>query len=138
LEGDIEEAGALSEACLSLGGKNCEVFCAKALVSQARGEHVRAREALDKALEVEPDSSRAYHQYGKLVEGSGQFDYAEKLYQKAIQAAPHDVDALVSYSEMLIRKIDSVYFHQESSDYDLCAHMLGIALHQVCPGNPKP
>ena len=46
-------------------------------------------------------------------EGSGQFDYAEKLYQKSCQHAPHNVDAFVSYSEMLIRRIDAVYDSQE-------------------------
>ena len=57
----------VSEEVFMLGPKTPEAFCARSLVWQAKGEHQKAKEALDRAIEAEPDNSWSFLQFAKLM-----------------------------------------------------------------------
>jgi len=53
-----------------------------------------ARDHLEKALQLKPDSAATAFNLGMLEEESGHFDAARKLYEQVLRYHPGDIDAL--------------------------------------------
>jgi tetratricopeptide (TPR) repeat protein len=58
------------------------------------GDLERAREALQRALETDPDNSDALVDLGYLALGAGNADEATALFRQALQREPGNIDAL--------------------------------------------
>jgi Tfp pilus assembly protein PilF len=50
----------------------------------------KAKEAIDRALEIDPDNARAYSGLGWYYEGMGEHEEAAHYYRKAVELGPHD------------------------------------------------
>lgn len=68
------------------------------------GEHGRAEETLNRALEIEPDNADAFRWLGRTYEDQGQTDQAVEAYQQAITYKPnvwiyeYDLGILLEYA----------------------------------------
>lgn len=65
------------------------------------GDTAGEREALQKAVEIDPRMAIAHHQLGYLASASGDFSTAEGQFRDAVEAAPGYTDAWISLAATL-------------------------------------
>ncbi len=87
-----------------------------AIIHSANGDESKAREAVDRALAVDPDFAPALNQLGQLLRKNGNFLQAEAAYLKAVTASPDY--ALAHYNlgvlnELYLQRLDVALQHFE-------------------------
>lgn len=100
----------------------------------------RAREPLERALKIDPDSVEAHVLYAVLSNGEGEPEIAEKYFRKAVKLGPEDAQALNNYGSYLLasrraeeavpllkRAVNDPGYPQRSQAYE----NLGIALLKI-------
>lgn len=83
------------------------------------GDHDRAREKLNRALEIAPDHAPAHAAYGLLFQAEGETELAEKFFRDAIHHNPADSQARNSYGAFLFsekRYHDAVKQFEKASE----------------------
>ena len=97
----------------------------------------RARDPLERALKIDPNSVEAHVLYAVLSNGEKEPEIAEKYFQKAVRLGPENAQALSNYGSFLIaadraseavpllrRAVEDPGYQQRSQAYE----NLGIAL----------
>jgi len=65
------------------------------------GEFARAKDNLNKALEIDSDSADAHHVFGRLFQLEGEYALAEDHYKKALASEPELTRARMTYGAFL-------------------------------------
>lgn len=81
---------------------DAQLALARAFLSER--DFDRAREPLDRAMQLDASSVEAHVLYAVLSNGEGEPEIAEKYYKKAIKLGPTDAQALSNYGSFLISK----------------------------------
>jgi len=87
-----------------------------AIIHSKGGNDSMARQALDRALAIDPSHAPALNQLGMLHRRNGEFDAAEAAYLKAVTASPEY--ALAHYNlgvlnELYLQRLDAALQHFE-------------------------
>ncbi|MDR0642507.1 MAG: tetratricopeptide repeat protein [Treponema sp.] len=99
--GDLEAAGKFLETAALVLGETPPVMVNRALYQYLRGSLDRALDILD--TNQEPDAGGILANCaGNLLVRDGQFDKAERYYQKALAAAPDNPEFLVNRASCLV------------------------------------
>ena len=68
------------------------------------GNYERARDPLERALRIDPDSVEAHVLYAVLSNGEGEPDIAEDYFRKAVRLGPENSQALSNFGSYLIAR----------------------------------
>ena len=69
----------------------------------AAGDHDAAAKALQKAVDLQPNSARAYQALAEVYDRADQADSAVLYYRKALEIAPSDLRVRLSLGDVLLR-----------------------------------
>lgn len=94
------ESGGLPAPAANERRVQAQLNLARALLSER--EYDRAREPLDRALQIDDKSVEAHVLYAVLSNGEGEPEIAEKYYRDAIRLGPDNAQALSNYGSFLI------------------------------------
>ncbi len=65
--------------------------CGKCLTSNKKGEHKKAIESLNKAIELAPNVDKYHYRLGLIYDGQGRHDEAVEAFKKAVEAEEAEV-----------------------------------------------
>jgi Flp pilus assembly protein TadD len=99
--GDPHKAVALYRDAVAAVPENAMLSYKLSLALDRVGDTAAEREALQKALQIDPAMAIAHHQLGYLAFSSGDFATAETQFREAVQAAPGYTDAWISLAATL-------------------------------------
>jgi tetratricopeptide (TPR) repeat protein len=99
--GDPKKAVALYRDALAVLPQNALLSYKLSVALDRIGDAAGEREALQKAIEIDPDMAIAHHQLGYLAFSSGDPATAEAQFREAVRAAPGYTDAWISLAATL-------------------------------------
>ena len=100
--GAVEDALKQCNEVIRLDPEFVEGYLLAARIYLEKGENSKARATLDAALIRTPMSAETSYLQGLIAEGQGRSDEALNHYRDAYQAAPDELDYLLTYVESLI------------------------------------
>ncbi|TBN42032.1 tetratricopeptide repeat protein [Paracoccus subflavus] len=120
-------AGRMDEAAEALGkaaeiGKTSNLYNDFGTLALAMGDRAKARDAYDRALDLDPANSSTHHNLGNLHSTSGLFPEALHHYRQAFRFSPDDMAAR-SLAFMCKTKMADWSAHAE---FPALAHRIGI------------
>ncbi len=125
-DGDLADAGRLLDEARAIEPENPGLWVDISRLRYRGGEHILALEAVDHALELDPNFAPALLLRGQLVRDSHGLSDALVWFEAAVDANPNDPQGLAEYAATLG---DSGYYRE----------MLGVvrALSDLTPKNPR-
>jgi predicted AlkP superfamily phosphohydrolase/phosphomutase/Flp pilus assembly protein TadD len=109
-EEGVESSGAADEAMISklealgyLTPDNPNALNNLGLRYQKEGEHEKAIEQFEKALEIQPNNSVAYNNLGISYGSLERFDEAERSFKRSIEINPEDIFAMNNLAVICLR-----------------------------------
>jgi tetratricopeptide (TPR) repeat protein len=100
-DGNPKKAAALYRDAIAVLPENAMLSYKLSLALDRAGDTAAEREALQKAIQIDPAMAVAHHQLGYLAFSSGDFATAEAQFREAVRAAPGYTDAWISLAATL-------------------------------------
>jgi tetratricopeptide (TPR) repeat protein len=100
-DGDPKKAAALYRDAVAAVPENAMLSYKLSLALDRIGDTTAEREALQKAVQIDPAMAVAHYQLGYLAFSSGDFATAEEQFREAVRAAPGYTDAWISLAATL-------------------------------------
>lgn len=101
MRGDVVEARVRNDALLAQAPELPDALHLDALIAVRQGRHQHAREQLEKALQLAPDSPQSLTSLGHVCETQGDFAAALAVFDRLLDTRPDDYAARLHRGRML-------------------------------------
>lgn len=141
-QGLFENAIALYNKALGIGGENVEVITEKADTYLEIGDIEQAIQLYKRAIEIEATFPRVYQGLGRAYEQMGDITEAKKNYLKVLELEPHNVQAyynvgVLCQKEGDFNKAEFFFYKGITLNKKFIKNYLGLAKNYETEGKPN-